>query len=81
MTEKDSPSNGPIAATRVKRKRAAEDKIYWRFGPSLTESSSGVRDDLDRGLQCLEPPLAIASVRPLARMAENVALDILFDSG
>jgi hypothetical protein len=40
-----------------------------------------VRDDFDRGLQCLEPPLAIASMRPLARMAENVALDILFDSG
>jgi hypothetical protein len=40
-----------------------------------------VRDDFDRGLQCLEPPLAITSVRPLARMAEDVALDILFDGG
>jgi hypothetical protein len=40
-----------------------------------------VRDDFDRGLQCLEPLLAIASMRPLARMAENVPLDILFDSG
>jgi hypothetical protein len=27
-----------------------------------------VRDDFDRGLQCLEPPLAIASMGPIARM-------------
>jgi hypothetical protein len=32
-----------------------------------------VRDDFDRSLQCLEPPLAIASMRPLARMAEASA--------
>ena len=41
MTGKGSPSNAPIAATTVKTKRTAENKIYWRFGPSLTESSSG----------------------------------------
>ena len=81
MIGKRSPSNAPIAATRVRTKRTAENKIYWRTGSSLTEPSSGVRDDFDRGLQCLEPPLAIAGMRPLARMAENVALDILFYSG
>jgi hypothetical protein len=49
--------------------------------PLIYRALERVRDDFDRGLQCLEPPLAIASMRPLARMAENVALDILFDSG
>ena len=53
-----------------------------RFYCLLTyRSCERVRNDFDRRLQCLEPPLAIASMRPLARMAENVALDILFDSG
>jgi hypothetical protein len=49
--------------------------------PLIYRALERVRDDFDRGLQCLEPPLAIASMRPLARMAENVTLDILFDSG
>jgi len=32
MTGKGSPSNAPIAATRVKTKRTAENKVYWRIG-------------------------------------------------
>ena len=50
----------------------------WRLTYRILER---VRDDFDRGLQCLEPLLAIARMRPLARMAKDVALDILFDSG
>ena len=38
---KGSRPNAPMAATRVKTKRTAENKIYWRIGPSLTEPSSG----------------------------------------
>jgi hypothetical protein len=72
-------SNAPIAATRVKTKRAGRIKIYWEIGSSLTESRERVRDDFERPLQCFEPPLAIASMRPLARMAEDGALDVLFD--
>src|SRR5204863_2790701 len=57
----------------------AENEICWRIGPSVTESRERVGDDSDRRLQCLEPLLAIPSMRPLARMAEDVALDVFFD--
>jgi hypothetical protein len=80
MSGKRSPFERAGRRDQVKTKRAAENKIYWRrllSGRTLER----VRDDFDCRLQCLEPPLAIASMRPLARMAENVALDILFDSG
>jgi hypothetical protein len=60
--------------------RSGELRSIGELAPHL-QNRERVRDDLDRRLQCLEPPLAIASMRPLARMAENVALDILFDSG
>ena len=49
--------------------------------PFTYRTRKRVRDHFDRRLQCLEPPLAIASMRPLARMAEDVALDVLFDGG
>jgi hypothetical protein len=62
-------------------KRAAENQELLGDWLLTYRTGERVRDDFDRPLQCLEPPLAIASMRPLARMAEDVALDILFDGG
>jgi hypothetical protein len=62
-------------------KRAAENQELLGDWLLTYRTGERVRDDFDGPLQCLEPPLAIASMRPLARMAEDVALDILFDGG
>jgi hypothetical protein len=78
---KRSPSNAPIAATRLATKLAAENKDLLGNWFLTYRTRERVRDDFDRRLQCLEPPLAIASMRPLARMVEDVALDVLFDGG
>jgi hypothetical protein len=70
---------GPLGMARAQA-AAIEPAL---FGNCLLTYRSGerVRNDFDRRLQCLEPPLATPSMRPLARMAESVALDVLFDSG
>jgi hypothetical protein len=70
---------GPLRIGDLTRAAEHQDLLGKWF---LTHGTrERILDHFDRGLQCLEPSLAIASMRPLARMAKDVALDVLFDGG